>query len=804
MKGKRFISLFLALTLLAGVLPAHAADQTELTGGQWENGRFSIRFNAPSSVTATLMAASYDNGRMTQVKTQPNVKGGDTAIFDGLNEAYLVRVFAIDPTSGRPLCDREVVREPDYLDPDDMVVFHDTVSLPTADPEVTRALSSALSSYAQVMLALSEVDRYLTETDDSGQTRLDAVSSSSGGRLLPGGIGKDLPRRPDLNVTVPVMAPVIRLPEAHPTFDPSMDKVNDALTRCGQMAKANAVLAAAAEREAAVLQSEVKAMEAVSLQGGVSDEQLAWAKSITEHYDAIESNKKIAQLARDMGCDAKRAYAQLVVAQNILQGHYANVEGDLNEFWEKRMIAAKAGCKVGLFVCATIATGGTAAASATAAAPLGYVTATEAAGIVVGAVDATLEVTSAGAKIIFGPDSKVVKRLDDTMKPLSDATLVFGLFTGGGSSAGEKLAFLGDLGFRAKELYDSFTLKEDGEGGVTADVLTLKAEDGETVKDMAEKLLDVDTGFDQQPGEMTADEVLEDFVADRPCDDAFLEDIIADMELDVDLEEIAESFELEVKQELDEDFNDFYYEELDSFDHLQQVFDGDGNLIREYYYGGNRQLEWSRFYDAPTGQLTMEQFYFDGPEGQRLVQVYTYYLNAELPAIPEGGLQLKTTSVYEYPSFDKNYYGDLGNGLFGEARSFNSDGTLRSYQTAGCSETYEGNNELLTVSLDDEDGTRTIYTYYTSLTEAGQATGYGIYDETCRRYVQPAGHLRQVTVTQPDADSVWGARTILDLGWNVTRWAVEGGIEYGYESSHHTPFSAHHDDVGVTFVPSES
>ena len=59
-------------------------------------------------------------------------------------------------------------------------------------------------------------------------------------------------------------------------------------------------------------------------------------------------------------------------------------------------------------------------------------------------------------------------------------------------------------------------------------------------------------------------------------------------------------------------------------------------------------------------------------------------------------------------------------------------------------------------------------------------------------------------LAEPDPGSVWGARTIYDFGWNVTRWAVEGGIEYGYESSHHTPFSAHHDDVGVTFVPSES
>ncbi len=802
---RRLLSLLILAAMVVSLLavPVRAAEQEELTG-EWKDGVFTVTMDIPGVSSATLLAAAYENGQMTQVRTR-NATNGIPVPFEDLDSSYLVRVFAIDPKNSQPLCEQEEVRNPDFLNPDDIVVFHDTVTLPTVDPEVTRALSSALSSYAQVMLALEAVDRYLTEKDADGRTRLDAVSSSSGQRLLPGGIGKNLPCRPDLgSVTVPTMAPVISKPVAHPAFDASMDQVNAAMNSCEQMVKANAVLAAAAEQEAAVLQSEVKAMEAASLQGGVSDEQLAWAKAITEHYDAIESNKKIAQLAKDMGCDAKRAYAQLVMAQNILKGQYSKEEGDLNELWEKRMIATKAGCKVGLFVCATIATAGGAAATATATAPLGYISAGEAAGIVVGAVDATLEVTTAGAKIVLGPDSKIVKNVEDKLKPVSDATLIFGLFTGGGSTAGEKLAFLGDLGFRAKELYDSFTLKEDGKGNITADVLTLRAEDGQTVKDQAEELLEVDTGFDQKPGDMTADEVLENFAKDRPCDDEILSQLIDEMDLDVDLEEVTETFEREVKQELDEDF---YYEEGDSFDHFQQVYDNDGNLIREYYYGGDSQMEWAKYYDGPTGQLTMEQFFFDGPEeNQRLVSVYTYYPAEELQIVPEGGPQLKTFDVYEYPNVRDNYYGDLGNGQFGEAYLFNEDGTLNRYETAGYAESYEGNNELCGVTLSNGDGTTTIYSYYTSASKAEpQGLGYRIHDEASLAYVRPAGHLREVKVIQPNPSSVLGPHTIYDFGYSVASWGAEGGTAYGYiyyETGVNSSGETHKQTVA--FVPGES
>lgn len=765
-----------ALVLSLLVLPVQAAGQTELTGGQWKNGKFSVTFNAPSATSATLMAAAYENGRMVQVETK-EVKGGGNVTFDRLRDTGVTRVFALDPKNSQPLCEKAQV-----VDPDALVVYQGTVTLPTADPEVTRALSSALSSYAQVMLALLEVDRYLTETDAGGKTRLDAVASSSGRRLLPGGIGKSLPRRPDQgSVSVPTMAPVLSKPVAHPAFDASMDQVNAALDACSQMVKANAVLEAAAEQEAAALQSEVKAMETASLQGGVSDEQLEWAQAITEHYDAIESNKKIAQLAKDMGCDAKRAYAQLVMAQNILKGQYSKEEGDLNELWEKRMIATKAGCKVGLFVCATIATGG-----ATAASPAGFVSLGEAAGIVVGAVDATIEVSTAGTKIILGPDSKVAKTLEDKFKPVSDACLLFGLFTGGGSTAGEQLAFLGDLNQRKDELYDNIKLKYNVDlKQMEAEVLTLNPLDPTAALKLAEKLLPAgtDLGLAQEARDMTVNEVLEEFSKDRPCDDAFLEDLIEDLDLDVDLEEVAEEFEKEVNDELMEDFSDWFYYGDDGFDHFYQSYDYDGNLIREYYYGADRRLEWEKFYDGPTGQLTMEQFYSDGPEGRRLVSVYTYYPAEEVQGNPEGGQQLKGFSVHEYPNFQENYYGDLGNGEFGQSYVFYPDGRLQSHGAAGYSENYEGNNELSSVGLSNEDGTTTFYTYYTSVSKADpKGLGYRILDETSLAYVHPAGHLREVKVIQPNPGSVTGSHTIYDFGYSVASWAVEGGTAYGYIS----------------------
>ena len=391
---RTLISLLMAAAMLLSLLAplrASAAGQTELTG-EWKDGVFTVTMNIPGVSSATLLAAAYENGRMTQVRTRENVTNGKPVRFEDLDSSYQVRVFAIDPKSSQPLCKQEEVRNPDFLNPDDMVVFHDTVPLPTADDTVTAALSSALSAYVSSSLASDRYGSYYNENIATapGVKRADTKDLLSSASTVPG-----LPRRPDRGGSI-----TPKLPAGYiQNLQHAAGIVNDlagaavrggketselsALDLCRQATKTCAVLNAIAEDRAEDAQLQAAALMAA----GPSDDQLAWARNISALYDAKKGNQKLAQLARDLGCDARRAYHQLVMAQNILQGHYANVEGDLNEFWEKTMIATKAGCKVGLFVCATIATGGAAAASATAAAPLGYISATEAAGIVVGAVD---------------------------------------------------------------------------------------------------------------------------------------------------------------------------------------------------------------------------------------------------------------------------------------------------------------------------------------------------------------------------------------------------------------------------------
>lgn len=770
---RTLISLLMTAALLLSLfaLPAQAAGQTELTG-EWKDGIFTVTMNIPGVSSATLLAAAYENGRMTQVRTRENVTNGKPVRFEDLDSSYQVRVFAIDPKTSQPLCKQKEVRNPDFLNQDDMVVFHDTVPLEAVDDTVTAALSSALSSYAQVMLALGEVDRYLTETDADGRTRLDSVSSSSGGRLLPGGIGKNLPRRPHLgSVSIPTKAPVISKPVAHPAFDASMDQVNAALDTCGQMFKANAVLAAAAEQETAVLQSEVRAMEAASLQGGVSDEQLAWAKSITEHYDAIESSKKIAQLARDLGCDAKRAYAQLTMAQNILKGQYSKEEGDLNELWEKRMIATKAGCKVGLFVCATIATAGGAAATATAAAPLGYISAGQAAGIAVGAVDATIEVYSAGGKIILGPDSKVVKRFDDMMKPVSDACLVFGLFTGGGDSVGEKLAFLGDLEFRKQELYDNIKLKYNVDlNRVEAEILTLNPMDPADALKLAKELLpeDTDLGLEKEPSDKTVKEVLETFTEDRQSDDETLQKILdeVDPENPIKLKDAVKEFNQEVDEKIEKDYpedDDHTPTVTEKPPRIWQGFDEDGNLYEERCSDSEGNRLWSKYYDTETHLLTSEVA-VSGAKGERIEKWTRYYATPE-ELIETGGVHRLKDIIYyqedEYGRFDRPWFGS--DHLF-----YDEKGVLVERKTANRDEQYTGSGQLSLVSVSEGGGVHTTYSYYTYC------------PSDCSKF-DPTGHLQYVETTQPSDSPYAPPHVLYKRVWDIAQKVpIDNGTKLAY------------------------
>ncbi len=130
---------------------------------------------------------------------------------------------------------------------------------------------------------------------------------------------------------------------------------------------------------------------------------LKWAKSIQRQFDSAERGQKFKQLAEYLGTDTKRAYAQFQMAQEILKGasyeDLAKVENSVVNTLE----ATKTGCKVGLFVAGTIATGGAS-------------TLLETGGLVIGAVDSVVEVGATACTILKGENAQITM----TMKDIQD------------------------------------------------------------------------------------------------------------------------------------------------------------------------------------------------------------------------------------------------------------------------------------------------------------------------------------------------------------------------------------------------
>ena len=764
---RRFFSLLtmaaLVLSLMAA--PAQAAsNRVELTDGRWVDGVFTVTYRAPAGQTATLVAAAYENGRLAQTQTIPSVRGEETVQFRDLKQSYLVRVFAVDPKGGSPICQKEEVRNPDALK-----VYQGTVELPLANDAVAAALSSALDAYVEAQLALERYDAYFRAAvkpsvgSDGARSLVDQV-------VMP--VSSPFPARPDLGGAYPKEVPVSYCQSvqtaAAASSELSRQGGTEALSQptaqdCWrQVTYACAVLNAAAKAEAAELQAEAKAMEAAALQAGPSKEQLEWAQAISDHYDAIQSNRKLAQLAQDMGCDARRAYSQLVMAQNILQGHYANIEGDLNEFWEKTMIATKAGAKVGLFVCATIATGG-----ATAASPAGFVSAGEAVGIVVGGVDATLEVTNAGTKIILGPDSKVVKRFEEKTKPISDVCFLYSLFTGGGDSAGEKLAFLGDLQERKNELYDNIRLHYNVDlKKMEADVLTLNPMDPQAALKLAKELLpkDTDLGLEQENKTKTMDEVLEEFSDQRDSDSETLQEILnqVDPENPEPLKDAVKEFNQDVNEAIQRDYpdNDDHTPTVtEKPPRIWQGFDEDGNLYEETCYGSDGNRLWSKYYDTDTHLMTSEVA-VSGTEGSRVEKWAQYYCTED--GYPEAMGRVKEIFYYQ-----ENEYGRFEKPWFGLPHlSYYPNGVLAERETANSSEVYDGSGQLSEVHFSDGPGIGTTYSYYTR-----RPSG-------CK--FDPTGHLMLVQTTESSSEPTVIPHVLYKRTWDIVSMPINNGSEIGH------------------------
>lgn len=164
-----------------------------------------------------------------------------------------------------------------------------------------------------------------------------------------------------------------------------------------------------------------------------------WAESLTAQYDAIKGAQTIKQLASQLGTDAKAAYKQLVLAQEIIHKGAMSDAADYDSLM-KAAQATKTACKVGFFITATVASGG-----GTLSALAGSsVTLAQGGAVIVGGADCIVDVASTGSTILLGENHQVTVGFDEVKSVLAPVSAVVGLVTFNPAETGEQLAYIGD------------------------------------------------------------------------------------------------------------------------------------------------------------------------------------------------------------------------------------------------------------------------------------------------------------------------------------------------------------------------
>ena len=141
-----------------------------------------------------------------------------------------------------------------------------------------------------------------------------------------------------------------------------------------------------------------------------------WAESLTKKFDSTKGARRYNQLAQQLGTDAKAAYEQMQLAQQIIN----NEATEDAAFWDKLTQAAqvtKTACKVGLLGISMIGTGG------------GSVALLEGAGLLVGGVDCIVDVAETGSTIILGDGNQVAVAFGDIKEKMGPVSSLVGLVT---------------------------------------------------------------------------------------------------------------------------------------------------------------------------------------------------------------------------------------------------------------------------------------------------------------------------------------------------------------------------------------
>lgn len=162
---------------------------------------------------------------------------------------------------------------------------------------------------------------------------------------------------------------------------------------------------------------------------------LEWARELTAIYDSYPAGKQVRGLAKELGVDARRAFDQLKIAQDIIIGGIYDSEAEIMHDYERAAKATNAVCKTTLYV-AGFAAGG---------APT---TVLEWGGVIISGVDTILTVTEAGAHIVLGENSELAlttQEIQEKLEPVMAVAGIVGFVTGDGIAKGlQKGAKLAD------------------------------------------------------------------------------------------------------------------------------------------------------------------------------------------------------------------------------------------------------------------------------------------------------------------------------------------------------------------------
>jgi hypothetical protein len=192
------------------------------------------------------------------------------------------------------------------------------------------------------------------------------------------------------------------------------------------------------------IESKVFDSSGIAYAGAPTIDRETWAENLAKQYDALRGAKRYQQLAKQLGTDTKTAVEQMTLASKILRNaaDLEEAQAEAAEYNRSLNVVTtyKTASKVGLFVGATIATGGGSLASLAGSS----MTVGGAAAVVVGGVDCIVDVGQTTSTIVLGEDHQVTVGFKEASVVISPVSAVVGLVTLDPTKAEGVIAFVGE------------------------------------------------------------------------------------------------------------------------------------------------------------------------------------------------------------------------------------------------------------------------------------------------------------------------------------------------------------------------